>query len=151
MTVSAQDELNGSGLAETRCVLDPGWAPAQFDELPSDPCPYLDGRTVAATGTHVLYAASRDRFGNDGAVVTLPFKLDTVAPALLVPSSVEVDAPTPGGTSVDYHYRAVDDFAGEVPGGVRPRTRRLLPRRDHDRRLRGCRSGRQRRGPRRSP
>lgn len=122
VTVSAADEPNGSGLAETRCALDPGSRPQRFDDLPSTPCPYLDagGRAVTATGDHAVYAASRDSFGNDGDVAEVRFKLDTVAPVLQVPGSITVDAPTPGGTAVDYRYRAIDDFAGEVPAACGP-------------------------------
>lgn len=129
ITVSAADEPNGSGLAETRCALDPGFQPQSFDDLPSRPCPYLSagGLAVTATGDHAVYAASRDSFGNDGDVTEVRFKLDTVAPVLQVPSSIEVDAPTPGGTTVDYRYRAIDDFAGEVPAACGPGPNAYFP------------------------
>ena len=90
--VSAADEAGGSGVAETRCVLDPASPPATFDELPSTPCPYLGaGAAVAGDGAHKLFAASRDNAGNiESPVVERAFQITrpTVAPT-------PAPAPTP--------------------------------------------------------
>ena len=42
-TVVAADQAGGSGVAETRCVLDPAMAPSSFDELPAG-CDYTGKR-----------------------------------------------------------------------------------------------------------
>jgi hypothetical protein len=72
VTVSAQDGAAGTGVSQTRCVLDPPSAPGTFDALPAS-CPYLLGGAVTTRGSHVLYAASRDVAGNDGAPVAREF------------------------------------------------------------------------------
>jgi Glycine rich protein len=80
--VVAVDEAGGSGVSETRCVLDPASVPTSFDELPVG-CPYADpGADVVADGEHVLYAASIDHAGNTEAPVKQAFKLDRSAPTV---------------------------------------------------------------------
>jgi len=82
-TISASDG-SGSGVAETRCVLDPTNVPTSFDELPSSPCPYLGpaGADVSADGQHTLYAASSDTAGNEETPFSRQFKIDTAAPTV---------------------------------------------------------------------
>lgn len=59
--VSATDA--GSGVAETRCALDPASIPTSFDDLAAG-CPFLGtGASISGDGIHVLYAASRDSAG----------------------------------------------------------------------------------------
>jgi alpha-tubulin suppressor-like RCC1 family protein len=75
LAVSAVDEPGGSGVAETRCVLDPASAPASFDDLPAG-CAYTgSGLDVTAPGQHVLYAASADAAGNRSSVVSSSFRI----------------------------------------------------------------------------
>lgn len=82
VTVSATDETGGSGLAETRCVLDPGIAPATFDDLPAS-CAYTGaGADVSTDGTHTLYAASKDTSDNKETPVSQTFKLDQTKPGI---------------------------------------------------------------------
>jgi hypothetical protein len=77
------DDGSGSGVVETRCVLDPPSAPGSFDDLPSDPCPYFgSGASVSAAGQHTLYAASVDAKGNEEAPVSEQFKIDLTAPSV---------------------------------------------------------------------
>lgn len=60
--VSATGDVSG-GPIETRCVLDPPSAPANFGDLPPS-CPFMGtGTNVLAAGAHTLYAASRDYTG----------------------------------------------------------------------------------------
>jgi DNA-binding beta-propeller fold protein YncE len=74
--VSAMDNNGGSGVSQTRCVLDPASAPSSFDDLPSS-CPYLGfGANVTTSGSHALYAASVDKAGNKEAVKSVSFKID---------------------------------------------------------------------------
>ena len=82
LAVSATDGTGGSGVSETRCVLDPASAPTSFDDLPTSPCPYLGGGAdVSADGRHTLYAASKDSAGNEETpLVSRQFKIDATAP-----------------------------------------------------------------------
>jgi len=81
-TVSASDEQGGSGVAATRCSLDPSTPPASFADLPSG-CAYLGaGADVGGDGEHVLYAASRDNDGNTQIPVKQAFKIDRTAPTV---------------------------------------------------------------------
>jgi hypothetical protein len=94
--VSAQDEADGSGVAETRCVLDPATAPTSFDELPAG-CAYAEeaGADVGADGQHTLYAASKDEAGNEETpVVSRSFNIDRTKP------TVSCNAASPGPTFV---------------------------------------------------
>ena len=70
-----------SGIAETRCALDPATAPASYSQLPAG-CPYLTSATLNAGGRHTLYAASMDRAGRVSAVEQVSWKLDNVAPTI---------------------------------------------------------------------
>jgi hypothetical protein len=54
----------------TRCQLD-GTAPVTYAALPTTPCPV----SVFGTGTHRVYAASRDTAGNDGPVTSTTFEI----------------------------------------------------------------------------
>jgi hypothetical protein len=84
VTVSAVDETGGSGLAETRCVLDPAAAPATFDDM-SAGCAYTGaGASVPADGQHALYAASKDNAGNKEAVKSQAVKIDKTAPTISI-------------------------------------------------------------------
>jgi hypothetical protein len=82
LTVSATDG-SGSGVDETRCVLDPASVPTSFDDLPSSTCPYLgSGTNVSADGQHTLYAASIDEEGNKEPIVSKGFKIDKTPPSV---------------------------------------------------------------------
>ncbi len=89
-TVSASDETGGTGVAETRCVLDPTTAPTSFDDLPSG-CDYTGaGTSVSSDGQHTLYAASKDEAGNEEQVQSASFKIDQTTP------TVSCDEASPG-------------------------------------------------------
>ncbi len=77
VTVTASDE--GSGVAQTRCALDPASVPGTFADLPAGACALS---TVAADGTHTVWAASVDQAGNAGAPVSATVKVDATAPTL---------------------------------------------------------------------
>ena len=81
-TVSAADNVGGSGVAETRCVLDPLSAPASFDAIPAG-CAYA-GADVITDGQHTLYAASKDNGGNKETPVSKAFKIDKTPPSLAI-------------------------------------------------------------------
>jgi alpha-tubulin suppressor-like RCC1 family protein len=86
LTVDATDD---SGVAETRCELDPSSPPASFDDLPSG-CNYLGtGADVSSVGDHVLYAASVDTQGNKEDPVSFAFEIVKVPSP---PTSVAVVA-----------------------------------------------------------
>jgi len=77
------DDGSGSGIAATRCVLNPAVAPAAFADLPAG-CGYLGpGRLVSQhQGLNRLYVASSDQAGNRETPALTVFKIDTVAPSL---------------------------------------------------------------------
>jgi hypothetical protein len=88
VTVSAIDEAEGSGVAETRCVLDPSVAPTTFADLPAGPCAYLgSGAAVTTDGSHSLYAASIDVAGNAEAPVLAQFMIDQTPPEVTCAAS----------------------------------------------------------------
>lgn len=93
VALSAADENGGTGVAETRCVLDPASPPASFSAIPSG-CIYSGaGADVTTEGQHVLYAASSDGAGNLETVVNAAFKIDKTPPSLTVTG---VSAPADG-------------------------------------------------------
>jgi hypothetical protein len=78
-TVSATDH-SGTGIAQTRCVLDPANPPASFYDLPAGPCPYLaPGAYITSEGVHTLYAGTLDNVGVTD-LVSQTFKIDKTAP-----------------------------------------------------------------------
>ena len=81
VSVSA-DDSGGSGVAETRCVLDPATPPTLFGDLPPA-CPYVGvGTDVASDGQHEVYAASKNNAGDDETPVGKSFKIDRTPPTL---------------------------------------------------------------------
>jgi hypothetical protein len=79
LTVSATDQ-GGSGVAETRCVLDPASVPASFADLPAGPCTLS---SVSGDGQHTIYSASTDKAGNvESPVVSKSLKIDSTPPTL---------------------------------------------------------------------
>ena len=72
---------NISGIAETRCILDPPSVPTSYADLPAS-CPYLTLTKVTADGPHDIYAASNDRAGHTSAVEQLAWKRDHTPPIL---------------------------------------------------------------------
>ena len=82
VVVTAGDNPGGSGVADTRCVLDPATPPENYDGLPEG-CAFLAaGASVVLDGSHTVYAASRDAAGNKGAVTSRSFNIDQTAPVV---------------------------------------------------------------------
>jgi hypothetical protein len=67
--------------ATLSCVLDPGQAPPAFGAI-APGCPYAGGAVVTANGTHTIYAASENSFGDQENPVSLTFKVDTTPPKI---------------------------------------------------------------------
>ncbi len=114
-TISATDV--GSGVANTKCQLD-GPAPATYDNLTLDPCPYTGAsQYVMAEGVHTLYFASIDSAGNKEAVQPIVFKIDKTPPtssvdslpnfqgAATFPVSVTITDPLSGVGNYTVRYR----------------------------------------------
>ena len=81
VSVSADDN-GGSGVAETRCVLDPAPPPSVFGDVLAG-CKYLGaGADVASDGQHDVYAASEDNAGVAEAPVSASFKIDGTPPTV---------------------------------------------------------------------
>jgi hypothetical protein len=76
------DDGAGSGVAATRCVVDPAISPGLFGDMASF-CPYLGaGPDVGSDGHHAVYAASEDIAGNDETPVSARFKIDQTPPTV---------------------------------------------------------------------
>jgi subtilisin-like proprotein convertase family protein len=81
LSVAATDNIGG-GVQSTRCVLDPGVAPATFAAIPAGCTFAAPGAALASNGIHTLYAASIDGQGNAGTPISGTFRLDATPPAL---------------------------------------------------------------------
>lgn len=130
LTVAAVDNDGGSGVTETRCVLNPPSVPSSFDALPSTPCPYLGGGAVFAAGVYTVYAASVDTVGNaEDPVQSVSFKVDTSPPNVTVPANIQVTAPSAAGIVVTYDpATATDTLSGAaVPNCLLPSGSTFLP------------------------
>jgi hypothetical protein len=106
VTVTGSDNSGGSGLADTRCVMDPTTPPANYDGM-AEGCAYLGaGADVAADGSHILYAASKDAAGNKEAVISRGFNIDQTAPV--------VEATADRGADVNgwYNHALTVTYAG---------------------------------------
>ena len=87
VTVAVGATDDSSGVAETRCVLDPASAPTSFADLASG-CGYTgSGANVSSDGPHTVYAASKDNGGNAEKPVSSSFKIDETAPTVTCPAS----------------------------------------------------------------
>jgi FG-GAP repeat len=97
--VSATD-IGGSGLAETRCVVDPLIAPTSFDDLPQAPCPYTGGGAdITSDGQHTLYAASKDAADNaETPIKSVSFKMDQAPPNVTCGPTPTFTLGGPGGS-----------------------------------------------------
>jgi hypothetical protein len=89
VTVSATDN-GGSGVNETRSVLDPATPPATFEDIPQANPYDGGGANVTADGQHIVYAASIDNDGNEETPVNATFKIDQTPPEVNItgPSAV---------------------------------------------------------------
>jgi hypothetical protein len=87
-TLAATATDPDSGVAETRCWINPS-APPAYTTAGSQPC---SGQVP--DGAYTIYAASKDRWGNMETPNGRPFKIDTVAPGVIV-SSVPAWSATP--------------------------------------------------------
>ncbi len=116
-SISATDI--GTGVAETRCVLDPLVAPATFDDLPATPmCPYLGlGQYVLTEGVHTLWAASKDNAGTKETPVKIVFKIDKTPPT----SSITSLAQFQGAGSFPVAWSGTDNLSGVANYDVRYR------------------------------
>ncbi len=86
VTVNSDDGPNGSGVTTSRCVLDPTEPPASFADM-ADVCEYLTPTTVAADGTHTIYAAAIDVASNAELPVSRSFQIDQTPPTVTCSAS----------------------------------------------------------------
>jgi hypothetical protein len=114
VTVSATDNAGGTGVAETRCVLDPASAPATFDDIPAV-CAYTgSGANIADDGQHVIYAASKDNNGNKETVKSASFKIDKTAPGITFTSRTLANANGWNNSAVTVNWSCSDATSGAV-------------------------------------
>jgi hypothetical protein len=123
VTASDGDDPKASGVAETRCVLDPASPPAAFADLPAG-CAYLGaGSEVTADGVHSVYAASRDNRSNTETPVSQSFQIDQTPPTVSVTgvsSGVTYPlgaVPTAGCTTTDATAGVASAATVQVSGG----------------------------------
>jgi outer membrane protein assembly factor BamB len=115
VTVTATDGTLGSGVASTRCVLDPASMPTSFVGLPNS-CTLT---SVGTDGKHTIYAASDDNAGNaDNPVASASFKIDQTPP------TISASAHWPGrrvkhGRELVVRFTCADAGAG-IPAGACP-------------------------------
>jgi hypothetical protein len=115
-TVSASDPA-GSGIAETRCALDPATPPGSFTDLPAAPCPYAGaGAYVMAEGVHTLWAGSKNLAGGTD-LVSRTFGIDKTGPVATVTPLAAFE--TAAGFPVS--WSAVDNLSGVSSYDVRYR------------------------------
>lgn len=123
ITVTAEDDPTGSGVAEIRCEVNPPLYPTIFDELPDAPCAYLDGATISSNGEYWVYAASIDANGNRSAVTELSVRIDNEPRE----PTVTLDPPTPGGPDGVYTVPvSARLWSGGSSGSGHPETRCVL-------------------------
>jgi hypothetical protein len=118
-SVSATDV--GTGVLETRCVLDPATPPTSFSDLPSGMCPYGQPSSwVMTEGEHTLYAGSIDKAtpGNTD-LVQVTFKIDKTPPTSQV-DPLPLFQPSPGPFTVS--WSGADSVSGIKDFDVRYRT-----------------------------
>jgi hypothetical protein len=65
-----------SDIADVRCALDPSVAPTSFDKLPTGACEFVGGASLDVRGTHTVYLAAKDVWGNKSNVVSVTFTID---------------------------------------------------------------------------
>ncbi|MGN6358970.1 MAG: glycine-rich protein [Thermomicrobiales bacterium] len=114
VTVGAVDNAGGSGVAATRCVLDPASVPGSFADLPTTPCPYLGAGAAVADGAHTVYAASIDNAGNaESPVQSASFQVDTSPPqdAPVVTGTLGTNGWYMSDVSVAWHW-------SDAPSGI---------------------------------
>lgn len=115
VSVSA-DDSGGSGVAGTRCVLDPATPPSVVGGIPEG-CSYLAaGADVTSDGHHEVYAASEDNAGDAGAPISASFKIDRTPPTLTC--SATTPSFTLGSAGGPVSAMVSDDGSGPVSASV---------------------------------
>ena len=115
VSVSADDD-GGSGVAETRCVLDPATPPSAFGDIPAG-CSYLGADAdVASDGQRRVYAASADNAGGGETPVNASFKIDGTPPTVTCASPTPTFQLGSAGGTVD--ATVSDKGSGPVSASV---------------------------------
>ena len=114
--------LDDSDVIELRCALDPVIAPAAYDDLPEELCPFLGSASVSADGVHNLYAAAMDIYNNKSEVISSSFQIDVTAPVLTCPAAGPFllnsgDQPV-GPAGVDASVSGLDEALSTLSGIV---------------------------------
>ncbi len=114
VAVSATDgnDPKASGVAQTRCLLDPATPPSTFDALPTG-CAYTGaGAEVVSDGTHTVYAASRDVRGNNEIPVSKGFQIDRTAPTISASGTPAPNAAGWNNSDVTVRFTCGDSGSG---------------------------------------
>jgi hypothetical protein len=81
-TSAVRAKLTSDEPGSINCVLDPGEAPPAFDAFPT-PCSFTkSGADITGDGTHVIYAASANKFKDKETPASASVKIDSTPPTL---------------------------------------------------------------------
>ena len=111
VTVSADDDT-GSGVDETRCVLDPDPVPATFDDL-APGCAFTGvGADITTEGVHTLFMASSDNAANEETPASVEVKIDKTSPVISADSG-DYEAGNWTNQTVVVSFSCADDGTGQ--------------------------------------
>jgi hypothetical protein len=111
VTIAASDNTGGSGVAETRCELDPATPPSSFNDIAAG-CSYIGTGADVTEGQHTIYYASKDNAGNIEGVQNNAFKVDTTPPTISGAPTTLANANGWYNTDVLVHFTASDSISG---------------------------------------
>lgn len=107
LAVGVNDGSTGSGVAATRCALDPATTPTTFSDLPSG-CAVS---AISTDGKHTVWAASVDNAGNTETPVSINVSRDT-SPPTFTPTITPSGVLTLGETDATASAGAIDATSG---------------------------------------
>lgn len=84
VTATDGTDPKATGVAETRCVLNPATIPNTFASIAAG-CAYIGaGADITGDRTHTLFAASVDRAGNSETPISQTVRVDTMPPVIAI-------------------------------------------------------------------
>ena len=114
--VIATDNIDGSGVAETRCVLSSPSIPLDFYDLPSG-CPYIgEGNDLIQDGQHTIYLASIDNAGNKEKLLSKQLDINMTLPIITTITTNSNNTPYSAGIytnqTVTVHFTCTNSISG---------------------------------------
>jgi YVTN family beta-propeller protein len=120
LEVVANDNAEGTGIAETRCIIDPSAVPQILDDIPVG-CTFInEGAQFAIDGIHQVYAGSFDRAQNiENPLVIKSLKIDQSLPVIIPKVSPEYPAST-GWYNIATGAPTVSFTCSDSVSGIQP-------------------------------